>query len=339
MDKPDPNDTMTERVENGGESAEKAVKFVCRLIVDSQYLTSVTWDSVLDTISEILDLDRERIREILKATGVSSRTGDSDQFQVAGIFFEDLPESMKPILYGKMVQLIKENPLLQNFVLSLSLSYALSKAIINSLVLGETRIGRKLQGSPLMAMCTSDLFLESREFNQFASETISKTEFPEGVVEKLVATSWFVDIIEILNLGLYGTNSLEVTRTIKEKWKDRDIAGLEELIESGAFLKILYHKSQILSDPKIRKVLTNKNRTEMREKNLDRFYAWLGIANDFSLGVEFLVGSLEFLPNMNELFGVFLFIVGSVQLTARAVISIVSRAHLESMRKKVRKNL
>ncbi len=67
--------------------------------------------------------------------------------------------------------------------------------------------------------------------------------------------------------------------------------------------------------------------TEHKEK-IKRFYDWLAIANDVLVGMEFLVGSILFLPGHNATLGVYLFIIGSAQLLIRPFIQIVKRVHL-----------
>lgn len=320
-------------------SADRRVRFACRLLVDSQYLISFRWGNVLESISRVLGIDTETVRKIIEETGLSTETGFNDLFQVVGVFSEELPENLKSLIFESMIHLCETDELVKKFVLSLSLNYALTKSLINSLVLEDTRIGKKIQDSPLLAMCTSDLFLQSTGFNSYAAQVLKEVKYPDNLIETHIGSAWFIDLMEMLSHGTYGMNSYEVTQRIKGRWKDRDLLGVEDLIDSGQFLKLLFHKGQILSDSRIRNILENRSRAEMREKGLTRFYTWLGIGNDFSLGLEFLVGSLEFLPNQNEFFGVVLFIIGSIQLTARAIISIVSRAHIEARRKKIKKNL
>jgi hypothetical protein len=46
------------------------------------------------------------------------------------------------------------------------------------------------------------------------------------------------------------------------------------------------------------------------------------------VGLEFLIGSFEFLPRANELLGVYLFIAGSSQLLIRPLIEISKRIHI-----------
>lgn len=324
---------------NDPESLSKRVKFVCRLLVDSQYLISFRWGEVLETISQVLETDSDVIRKIIQDAGLSTRTDSNNLFQVVGVFSEELPAGDRDPIFAKMIELCERDDLIEKFVLSLSLNYALTKSLINSLVLENTRIGKRVQDSPLLAMCTSDIFLKSGEFNRYATRKLEDVKFPDNLIEMQLGHAWFVDIMEMLSHGTYGMNSYEVTQRIKGRWKDRDLLGIEDLIDSGMFLKLLCHKGQILSDSRIKNILGNRARTEMKEKGLTRFYTWLGIGNDLSLGVEFLVGSLEFLPNQNEFIGVILFIIGSIQLTVRAVISIVSKAHIESRRKKIRKTL
>jgi hypothetical protein len=62
-----------------------------------------------------------------------------------------------------------------------------------------------------------------------------------------------------------------------------------------------------------------------------RRYEFASIANDFLIGVWFLVGSLMFLdPDMVEL-GTWLFVLGSFQLLIRPTIRLASHIHLQRL--------
>jgi len=60
-----------------------------------------------------------------------------------------------------------------------------------------------------------------------------------------------------------------------------------------------------------------------------RRYEFASIANDFLIGLLFLIGSAMFLyPKMEDL-GVWLFIVGSFQLLIRPTIRLASHVHMQ----------
>ncbi len=59
-----------------------------------------------------------------------------------------------------------------------------------------------------------------------------------------------------------------------------------------------------------------------------RVYQTLSIANDFLIGIWFLVGSICFFWSAWEVVGVWLFILGSAQLIVRPSIRLAHRIHL-----------
>lgn len=60
-----------------------------------------------------------------------------------------------------------------------------------------------------------------------------------------------------------------------------------------------------------------------------RRYEFASIANDFLIGVLFLVGSVMFLSTRMEELGTWLFIIGSFQLLIRPTIRLASHVHLQ----------
>ncbi len=58
----------------------------------------------------------------------------------------------------------------------------------------------------------------------------------------------------------------------------------------------------------------NSSRRAHRDANIRKFYARLSLINDFMIGLEFLIGSIQFLPGNNYTVGVYLFIIVSFQI-------------------------
>ena len=61
-------------------------------------------------------------------------------------------------------------------------------------------------------------------------------------------------------------------------------------------------------------------------------YEVLSIANDFVLGLVFLVGSILFFGEDTVFFGTWLFVLGSIQMMLRPTIRFVRRTHLQRLR-------
>lgn len=58
-------------------------------------------------------------------------------------------------------------------------------------------------------------------------------------------------------------------------------------------------------------------------------YEVLSIANDFVLGLVFLVGSILFFGEDTVFFGTWLFVLGSIQMMLRPTIRFVRKLHLQ----------
>jgi hypothetical protein len=330
---------MTAQGANQNEREEYVILYIMRLFVNSQAAIRFLWKDVFIFLESTFSIGRDKVKEILEKNGFSHKINDDDEFQIYGIFSAIVPEDVGSQIYTKVIEELEIKQPIKDLILSLSLNYGFTKAAISVLTSRSTRLGKQLRLSPLFAICSSDMFLESTEFNQYSRKVISSIKVRPEDFYSLLRKKWFVDIMEVLEAGYYGTETISIMNRIQELWADEDLEGLEKLISSGIFIRIFSNRSLILLDPEVNRSLSYKGKQERRNRNLKVFYHWLGIANDFSLGLEFLVGSFEFLPNMNEIFGVYLFIAGSVQLTARAIISIVSDAHLSARQRKIMKNL
>jgi hypothetical protein len=64
-------------------------------------------------------------------------------------------------------------------------------------------------------------------------------------------------------------------------------------------------------------------------RDIERNYKVLGLINDFMIGIEFLMGSIEFLPGHLTTIGVYLFILGSFQILLVPTIRISRDMHLK----------
>lgn len=71
-----------------------------------------------------------------------------------------------------------------------------------------------------------------------------------------------------------------------------------------------------------------KDRDKIK-KEIERNYKVLGLINDFMIGMEFLIGSIEFLPGRLSTIGVYLFILGSFQILLVPTIRISRDIHIQ----------
>ncbi|HKK00628.1 MAG TPA: YrhK family protein, partial [Desulfuromonadales bacterium] len=139
---------------------------------------------------------------------------------------------------------------------------------------------------------------------------------------------WFLELLLILKNGYYGNGNFNYIDTLESSFRETFISGILELIRSGLFVKLLVRLKAFLNDDTVRdRIREFIGRTETAAR-LHTLYDWLGIGNDLAIGLEFLIGSICFLPGRDEYLGVWLFIVGSSQLLIRPLIVIARKAHL-----------
>lgn len=70
------------------------------------------------------------------------------------------------------------------------------------------------------------------------------------------------------------------------------------------------------------------------KRDIERNYKALGLINAFMIGIEFLIGSIEFLPGHLNTIGVYLFILGSFQILLIPTIRISRDIHIKLRLKK-----
>lgn len=70
-----------------------------------------------------------------------------------------------------------------------------------------------------------------------------------------------------------------------------------------------------------------KDRDKIK-RDIEKKYRVFGLINDFMLGLEFLIGSIEFLPGHLNTVGVYLFILGSFQILLIPTIRIARDMHI-----------
>ncbi|EEZ92541.1 MAG: hypothetical protein BJBARM4_0903 [Candidatus Parvarchaeum acidiphilum ARMAN-4] len=70
------------------------------------------------------------------------------------------------------------------------------------------------------------------------------------------------------------------------------------------------------------------------KRDIERNYKALGLINAFMIGIEFLIGSIEFLPGHLNTIGIYLFILGSFQILLVPTIRISRDIHIKLRLKK-----
>ncbi len=318
------------------ENVEK-VRFICRVIDNGHFSLGLKWASVVDIMAYSLEMDREMVTGALKAANVGFTDGEEADFLVAGIFDATVDRGEEEKVFSRILSKIDPDPLYTNLLMLVSTEYDFSLALLEFLFRKPGRHLDQFRDSPILPIITSDRFIESKASNRFIKNLLKKVEVNFDRVRELVRNDWFMDLMTILKSGINVNMSSGFIKLIEREAHTINPQEILSLISDGTMEMTVLHRNSVLKQKFVTAAFLKRYEAEHHEKRLRRFYYWLGIANDFILGVEFLVGSIEFIPGMPQgslFIGVILFIVGSSQLVARSVIQIVMNLHIKSSRKR-----
>ncbi len=313
--------------------------YICRVVADSKVPTKLTNEGFASFASEVLRIPAESVLDSLKKAGIVSDTEPGIPFRPVGVFsFSPKPENAEKII-SSMLHLIVKDKLTRNFLLLFIARYRFSVAVLEFLLENNSTIHRNASENCAYSIISSDLFLQAESVNSWAIQENNTLGLPDQVsLSRFLSMDWFLSIIKILrdeNTGSFHGSIEAIIPSIDED----SIENLISSISTGILPALAVHNRFLYSDEQIRNAFIERMRRRNEAKKLRRFYHWLGIANDLSLGLEFLIGSIEFFPtsvfaSANSLVGVYLFIAGSAQLVARSLIQIAMEVHLKYSRKR-----
>ncbi len=317
-------------------------RYLCRVIDDGHFSLELGWPSVIDTISYALKIKRENLVQILKEANVGLTENAKGAFLVAGVFDADIPVAEKEEIFRRILTLIVPLSELSNLLMLISTEYDFSLAVLEFLFRVQGHHLDAFRNSTILPLITSDLFIESKSANSFVKEQITGIKLDLGRIRQLVRNDWFIDLMTILKSGVRVNQNRGFLKLIDREAHSINAEEMASLISDGTLGMVVLHRNLILKQDFVTAAFTKRYEAEQHEKKLRRFYYWLGIANDFVLGVLFLIGSFEFLPGMPSgslLIGVILFIIGSSQLVARSLIQIAMNIHIRSSRNRKMREL
>lgn len=313
------------------------VRFICRVIDNGQFSLDLKWNSVLDTLAHSIEIERDKIPGILNSAGVGFVDGEDADFLVAGVFDATVDHASEERIFTHVIEKIEQDPLFRNLLTLVSTEYDFTLALLEFLFRKQGRQLEHFKNSTLLPLITSDIFIESKSANRYVNKQVKTEEVDFDRIRELVRKDWFMDLLTILKSEVNVNQSSGFIKLIDREAHTVNAQEIISMISDGTLEMIVLHRNTVMKQKFVTEAFLKRYEAEQHEKKLRRFYYWLGIANDFALGIEFLVGSIEFLPGMppESLFiGVILFIIGSAQLVARSLIQIAMNLHIRSSRKK-----
>lgn len=318
------------------------VRYLCRIIDDGHFGIDLKWKTVAGVIGNTLGMDMERVSALLDESNIGFSGNLDENFLVVGVFDASVDEETRHHMFGKLVEGVASRDLLKNLTFLLTTGYGFTLATLEFILQDREHIPDDLKDNPYLSIATCDFFIESKAVREFVSELIPDMGLDLERIRSLVGNYWFINLLLVLKSGIPMNESRGLQKLMDSNTKIVDRVKILDLIRDGTLATMVLNRNLLMKQDFVQNAFNKRYEMEQHEKNLKRTYYWLGIANDFILGVLFLIGSFEFLPSSiypgaSEVFGVVLFIIGSAQLVGRSGIQIAMNLHIRRhIRKKLR---
>ncbi len=233
-------------------------------------------------------------------------------------------------IFGSIISYFKKDPFTNDLMILSYYDKKLSMIIFDIIKQNEYRIDKNNVLSALPVFSNND-FINSIELEDYYNNI--KIDFSEYDYKKYIENDWFIDLLIILKNGLYGSNYNYIDY-LQNSIRESFYLGVIKLIKKQMLAKLVINIEYFLNIDWVNKKLYEYSLKLKRREKLSSFYSSLSIGNDIMIGLEFIIGSFEFLPAGNYILGVYLFIAGSSQLLIRPGITIARNVHLNMIHKK-----
>jgi hypothetical protein len=301
--------------------------FLADLVHSGEYNIKISWGDVFGVLEKILEGDVRRSCDLALEQGYTNGCDDNDPFMLLRTP-RDRASTAREELLGRLLKELRQNDFAFNVATLLYLQESLMMGILGSFYDHAIDFVEAPRERVLISMVTSSKFLRNETVSTFFEQHLDTVDNDLTGLYRFLNQPWFLELLLILKNGYYGNGNFNYIDTLESSFRDSFIDGILELIRSGYLVKLLVRLKSFLSDDKVgEKIRGFVNRTQTAAR-LRRLYDWLSIGNDLAIGLEFLIGSICFLPGRNEQLGVWLFIAGSSQLLIRPMIVITRKAHL-----------
>ena len=310
--------------------------YLTELIHSGEYNIKIWWGDVFEVLDEVQEGDARRCCNLALGRGYTNGCDDEDPFMLlrtpAGRGMQG-----RQALLERLLTVLQENDFALNVATLLYLQKSLMMGILGSFYDHAIDFVDTPRERVLISMASSPKFLEDETVAAFFEGRLDSVDAELGSLFAYLKHPWFLELLLILKNGYYGNGNFNYIDTLESSFRESFIEGILELIRGGLLVKLLLHLKTFLGDEKVAgKIRDFVSKTETEAK-LRRLYDWLGIGNDLAIGLEFLIGSICFLPGRNEYLGVWLFIAGSSQLLIRPMIVIARKVHLNRLyRRKIK---
>ena len=301
--------------------------FLSELVHSGEYNIRICWGDVFEVLEKILKGNVPNCCSLVLEKGYTNGCDADDPFMLLRT-----PPSLSRQAQGKLLtrllEVVQQNDFALNVATLLYLQQSLMMGIVGSFYDHAIDFADTPQDRVLISMVTSPKFLQNETVAVFLKKRLDAIDDDLTVLHRYLNKSWFLELLLIIKNGYYGNGNFNYIDTLESTFRESFIEGILDLIRRGHLVKLLVRLKSFLGDEKVRKKIRGfVSRTETEAK-LRQLYDWLSIGNDLAIGLEFLIGSICFLPGRNEYLGVWLFIAGSSQLLIRPMIAITRKTHL-----------
>lgn len=304
------------------------VRYLSRILDNAHYSIRVSWKAAVECIALASGLEETEVTALLKDAGIGYSGQPGAAFTVLGVYDAQVTEEVKSHAFNRILSVVREDTFLRSVLLLISAGYNFTLALLEFLSRVERKLPAQFVDNPYLAIVTSDFFIESREVNEYVKSQISRLSVDVSRLKSLTREEWFLDLLTILKSGASVNESRGFLKLMEKQVDRSNVDFITGIVMDGTLPAMVINRNFVMKQDFVSGAFERKYEAEQHVKRLKTLYYWLGIANDFILGVLFLVGSLEFLPHKNEILGVYMFIVGSAQLVGRSVIKIVMNLHV-----------
>ena len=291
----------------------------------SPYGFNLKWKNIKPLVSYMFGDD---IYKKLQDNRIISTYSDENILEIINVpdVRYNISDSDKETLFNKFIGYAARNPLIEGILKIMYLDRKIAQFIMDILSqdAGKTQDDFTIYAD--FPVINSPDFYYSNAFADYCKPYIENFKLDMEKIRPYIGQEWFTRLIIILRDGSFNSSFSKAVENNEGSF----ISGLKEIVENDYLSQIIVNLDSFLNSSDVNRSLLNFASRSVREKKVRRFYDWLSIANDIMVGLEFVIGSIFFLPSEAKYstLGVYLFIVGSTQLLIRPMINIARRVHI-----------
>lgn len=316
-----------------GEDASELL-YLCNFVHKGYYNIRITWGEVKKVMSFSLRDGPDNACRQLKENAYVEDYDDAEPFMIIRRPDVKLSRERKIEVLKGLFHVLNDVPLAYNVALLASVQRSLMMGIVGSFYDHEIKFTSTPEQRILISAVTSDDFLEDDDVSDLLNQEIRRVESRDRELHGYLSEPWFNELLLIIKNGYYGNGSFNYIDTLESSFRMEFTRGVIEIIRNGSLLWLLLNFREFLKRNNVDRVVKKFVRKRRDERKINRLYDWLSLLNDFAIGFEFVIGSIEFLPGYDSTFGVYLFIVGSSQLLIRPIISTARKVHIRKLQRR-----